>query len=209
MFLAGLGIHWVVYALVLLILMKAQGWRVSMIALLGSTALATALAQIPVAGPFVATAALVLWIWKASGSDLIDSVFSVVIAGALMFAFQLFVLTALMGDLRLSWGNPGDAEPLDPDAILEVPAANSWDGPRGDEKALLYLKGITLSSHQNMVLIGSGTAHYPFTNGEHAIIRSPKGRLTVLCESIQTNEAVVRVDLNDRKYRLTLVLHKD
>lgn len=209
MLLASLGIYWTVYALVLLILMKAQGWRVSMAALFGGTALATALAQVPVVGPFVATAALVICIWRASGSDLTDSLFSVVIAGALMFAFHLFVLSALMGDLRVSWGDRDDTEPFDPDAILEFPAAQAWDGPRGEDKALLFLKGITLSSNQNMVLIGSGTAYYPFTHGEAAIIRSPQGRLAVLCESINTNEVVVRVDLKDRKYRLTLVLPTD
>lgn len=209
MLLASVGIYWAVYAVVLLILMKMQGWRVSLFALLASTALATALAQIPVVGPYVATAVLVLCIWKASGSDLIDSLFSVVIAGALMFAFKLFVLTALVGDLRVSWGNAEGSEPVDPDAVLEVPAANSWDGPDGDEKSLLYLKGITLSSNKNVVLIGSGTAHYAFTAGERAVIPSPRGRLAVFCEAIHTNETVVRVDLKERKYRLTLVLHKE
>lgn len=202
---AHLGCYWVVYTLLLLILMRLLRWRVGLFPLLVSTALATGLAQIPVVGPWVATPVLVLCIWKASRSDLTDSLFSVVIAGAFMFAFQLLVLTALLGEVRLAWGDR-QLEPEDPTAIIEVPAAVAWDGPRGKDKALLYLKGITVSSNQTMVLIGSGTAHYPFTNGESAIIRSPKGRLAVFCESIDDEAAVMLVDWNDRKYRLTLLL---
>ena len=122
-----------------------------------------------------------------------------------LFGIPILLLAGL-GIYWVSWGNRGDTEPLDPGFILEVPAANSWDGPQGKDKALIFLKGVTLSSNANMALIGSGTAYYPFTNGEAAVIRSPQGRLAVLCESINTNEVVVRVDLKERKYRLTLLL---
>lgn len=196
----ALGIYWVVYSLVLFVLMKLQGWHVSPMALLSSTALATALTRIPMVGPYIGTAVLALCIWKASGSDLTDSVFSVVIAGALMFAFQIFALTALMGQLNL--GSMAEEE-FDPNEIVEVPAAGSWTA--GGSDPLLYLKGITLSSNGHLVLVGSGTANYSFTSGERAAVDSPKGRLTVLCESIKTNEVIMKVEWKGRQYRVPLV----
>ena len=56
-----------------------------------------------------------------------------------------------------------------------------------------------------MVLVGSGTANYSFTNGEMKIVKSPKGRLVVLCELIRTNEVIMKIDLNDRQFRVPLV----
>jgi len=200
----SMGIYWVVYSVVLLVLMKVQGWQVGMIAMLGSTALATALGQIPVVGPFVGTAVLAICIWKASGSDLTDSIFSVVIAGALMFMFQMFALTALMGNISPAWLEK-EAPVLSADGFVEVEPTASWQGPDNKGDALLFLKGITLSSNQHMVLVGSGTAHYPFTNGEITTIPSPKGRLVVECEAIETNAVSMIVDLKGVKYRLTLI----
>ena len=132
----AMGIYWAVYSVVLFTLMKVQGWQVGPLALLGSTALATALAQVPIVGPYVGTAVLAVCIWKASGSDFIDSVFSVVIAGALMFAFQIFALTALMGQLDLD--RFGEREG-DPDEVVEVAATEVW-APSGKEP-MLYPEG--------------------------------------------------------------------
>jgi hypothetical protein len=196
----SMGIYWVVYSLVLFILMKVQGWHVGPLALLGSTALATALAQIPIVGPYVGTAVLAVCIWKASGSDFIDSIFSVVIAGALMFAFQIFALTALMGELDLDRFGAMEG---DPDEIVEVAATEVW-APSGKEP-MLYLKGITLSTNGNMVLVGSGSAHQSFTNGEIAAINSPEGRLTVRCDQILSNEVIMHVEWKDRQYRVPLL----
>ena len=196
----GMGIYWVVYSLVLLTLMKMQGWHVGPVALLGSTALATVLAQAPLVGPYLGTAVLAFCIWKASGSDLIDSVFSVVIAGALMFAFQIFALTALMGQLGLDRFEQAEAGPGD---IVEVAATEVW-APSGKEP-MLFLKGITLSTNGNMVLVGSGSAHQSFTNGEIAAIDSPEGRLIVRCERIMSDEVIMHVEWKDRQYRVPLL----
>jgi hypothetical protein len=196
----AMGIYWAVYSVVLFTLMKIQGWHVGPLALLGSTALATALAQIPFVGPYVGTAVLAVCIWKASGSDFIDSVFSVVIAGAIMFAFQIFALTALMGQIDLD--QFGEMQG-DPDEIVEVAATEVW-APSGKEP-MLYLKGITLSTNGNMVLVGSGSAHQSFTNGEIAAINSPEGRLAVRCESIASNEVIMHVEWKDRQYRVPLL----
>ncbi|MCL4180346.1 MAG: hypothetical protein KJ072_21700 [Verrucomicrobia bacterium] len=196
----AMGIYWVVYSLVLFTLMKFQGWHVGPVALLGSTALATALAQVPLVGPYLGTAVLAVCIWKASGSDFIDSVFSVVIAGAIMFAFQIFALTALMGQLGLDRFNQAA---VDPDDIVEVAATEVW-APSGKEP-MLYLKGITLSTNGNMVLVGSGSAHQSFTNGEIAAIDSPEGRLIVRCEQIMSNEVIMHVEWKDRQYRIPLL----
>jgi hypothetical protein len=195
-----LGVYWVVYSLVLFVLMKMQGWHVGPAALLGSTALATILAQIPFAGPYVGTAVLAICIWKASRSDLTDSIFSVVIAGAIMFAFQIFAMTALLGKLEIGTMVEEEGEP---GTLVEVEATDSWT--MGGKDPVLYFKGITLSTNGHMVLVGSGTANHSFTNGERKIIKSPKGRLTLLCELIRTNEVIMKVDWNDRQFRVPLV----
>jgi hypothetical protein len=204
--LIGLGIYWVVYSLVLFLLMKVQGWHVGPIALLGSTALATLLAQIPFVGPFVATAALTICMWKASGSDLTDSMFSVVIAGALMFAFNIFVVTALMGNLDII--GLGEEEGESFDEVVEIAKTSSWSGPRGDKEKLLFLKGITVSSNQTMVLVGSGTANYSFTNGEQQMISVDKQRARVRCDNIGSNEVLMSMELDGRNYRIPLVLQE-
>ncbi len=196
------GIYWVAYSLVLFLLMRVQGWRVGPMALLGSTALASALSQIPVVGHYVGTAVLVLCIWKASQSDLTDTVFSVVIAGALMLAFKIFALTALMGQLSPGWLKEVE-EREEPAEVVQVEATRSWS--LGGKEPLLYLKGITLSTNGHMVLVGSGGSNHSFTNGEVKRIPVTGGRLVVECELIRSNEVIMRVDYRDQQFRVPLV----
>lgn len=195
-----LGIYWAIYAFVLFLLMRLQGWRVGPVPLLVSTGLATLVAQIPVFGPFFGTAVLALCIWKASRSPLRDSLLSVVIAGALMFAFQVFALTALMTRLGIAPIGEGASKAK---RVIEVAAAVSWNAGGGEP--LLYFKGITVSSNGLMVLVGSGTENYSFTAGEMGAVDSPKGRLIVKCESVRTNEVILRIDWKRRRYRVPLV----
>jgi hypothetical protein len=93
---------WLIYTSLLWLMIKIQKMQFNWLGLLGSSAAATALGYIPVVGPYVGWAVLVLCLWKVTHADIApDVLFTVSIAGALMFCVNLFVLGALMGDLSI------------------------------------------------------------------------------------------------------------
>lgn len=100
--------HWLVYTALLWIMIKIQKLNYNLPGLLGSSLLATALDQIPVVGIYLGFAVLVFCIWKCTGAEISpDVLFTVGVAGALMFCVNLFLLGSLMGDLR---GSPALAD---------------------------------------------------------------------------------------------------
>src|SRR5437867_1694011 len=85
------------------IMIKLQKLDYNVLGLLGAAALASGLDMIPLAGHYIAVPVLYLCIAKVTRADLYpDAVFTVVIAYALMFAMNVFLIGALMGDLRPS-----------------------------------------------------------------------------------------------------------
>ena len=104
--------------LALWIMIKIQKLDYSFIGLLGTAALGSGLDMIPYAGHYLAVPALYFCTWKMTRSDLFpDAVFTVVVAYALMFCMNLFLLGALMGDLRPSPGSD-DESTLETDMVL-------------------------------------------------------------------------------------------
>jgi len=111
---------WVVYTALLWIMIQLQKMQYNWLGLLGSSALATALGFIPVVGPYIGWAALVLCLWKVTHADIApDVLFTVSIAGALMFCVNLFVIGALMGNLGLAGAlaDVDDDEGMDADGF--------------------------------------------------------------------------------------------
>jgi Tfp pilus assembly protein PilP len=84
-------------------MIKIQKLDYNFLALVGTAALGSGLDMIPYFGHYIAVPALYICIWKTTRSDLFpDAVFTVVVAYALTFCMNLFVIGALMGDLRPS-----------------------------------------------------------------------------------------------------------
>jgi hypothetical protein len=110
---------WLVYTALLWVMIRVQSLNYNWLGLLGSSLLATGLGYIPVVGPYVAWAALVLCLWKVTQADIApDVLFTVTIASALMFCVNLFVIGALMGDIRVhpaDFAAAGDDDSDDPE----------------------------------------------------------------------------------------------
>ena len=92
--------HWLVYTALLWMMIKLQNLNYNVLGLLGSSLLASALDYIPVVGCYIGWAALVICLWKCTGADIApDVLFTVGVAGALMFCVNLFAIGWLMGNL--------------------------------------------------------------------------------------------------------------
>ncbi len=109
------------------IMIKLQKLNCNPFALLGSAALACALDNIPYVGWEISAVALLLCITKAIGArTFTDAIFTTGISYALMFCFNLFVLSVLLGDLRHGHGLQVRARtPESPEAVENGPATNS------------------------------------------------------------------------------------
>ncbi|HTD68291.1 MAG TPA: hypothetical protein VK846_17335 [Candidatus Limnocylindria bacterium] len=98
----GLG-KWLIYTGLLWLMIKIQKLNYNLLGLFASSLLATGLGYIPLVGQYVGWAVLVLCLWKCTGADIApDVLFTVGVAGALMFCVNLFAIGALMGSLALA-----------------------------------------------------------------------------------------------------------
>jgi hypothetical protein len=107
--LVGLLIYFSVQTVFLLaalwVMIKVQKLNYNFLGLLGAAALASGIKLIPL--PFhiadiISCTVLLFCISKVTGAEYIDVKFTVVVGYALMFAVNMFLLGALMGDLRPS-----------------------------------------------------------------------------------------------------------
>jgi hypothetical protein len=97
----GTFVQWVIYTALLWGMIKIQKLNYNLPGLLGSSLLATLIGLIPIVGPYLGWGVLVICLWKCTGADIApDVLFTVGIAGALMFCFNLFLFGSLMGELR-------------------------------------------------------------------------------------------------------------
>jgi len=97
---AGFFINAVILLIALLIMLKIQKMDFNWLWLIGAALLATFLDGIPVVGHPLAIVSLLLNIYFMSKSEYIDTLFTVSVGYAVKFTLNLFLLTALMGDLR-------------------------------------------------------------------------------------------------------------
>ncbi len=99
----GIGIQTVFLTIALWIMLKVQGFDRNIFGLIGAAALGCAIDRIPYVGWEISGVVLLLCITKLiHARTFTDAIFTVVIAYAITFAFNMFVITALIGDLRPS-----------------------------------------------------------------------------------------------------------
>ena len=90
-------IKWLVYTGLLWLMIKLQKLQYNALGLFGSSALATLLNFVPVVGCYLSWVALLLCLWKVTRASIVpDVVFTVAIAGAIMFVLNLWAFTALI-----------------------------------------------------------------------------------------------------------------
>src|SRR5258708_35978805 len=92
------------------IMLKLQKLEYNVPGLFGAAALASALDMIPYVGHYLSVGVLLFCMTKVTRSDYVDVLFTVFVGYALMFGMNLFLLGALLGDLRPSANKD---EPMD------------------------------------------------------------------------------------------------
>jgi hypothetical protein len=162
--------------------------------LLGSAALASGLDMIPHIGHLLAVPVLYFCIWKVTRSCIFpDAAFTVVIAYALKFCVNLFILGMLMGNLRPS-ENDGDesaaqapATETQPVTVAQksVPDAVTNSAPTADAneaEAIVQqfsIKGITRNADKSSLTLQSGKKTYTIFLGQLASVQTDDGLVSV------------------------------
>jgi hypothetical protein len=214
--LIGAAAKWLIYTALLWIMIKVQKLNYSVLGLLASSAAATLFDFIPVVGPFISYVVLVLCLWKCTKADIFpDVIFTVTIAGALMFCTNLWLLGAMIGNLR--------PDPLKAEARMDVQMQQNADAVSGSDEipsppkpekpakpapakpppAGFKLKGVSLRSSKPMALIAAGKGIYTITAGESTPVSSPHGRLKVFCDEITASSVTITID-DGEKVKLSL-----
>jgi len=108
------GIQTVFLVAGLWIMIKIQKFDYNVLGLIGSAILASGLDMIPYFGHYLSVSVLLLCIRKAIVADsYTDALFTVGIGYALMFCMNLFLLGALMGDMKPLTPVKADSKPAD------------------------------------------------------------------------------------------------
>jgi len=223
--------QWIIYTALLWGMIKVQRLNYNFLGLLGSSLLATALGYIPVVGTYVGWAALVICLWKCTKADIApDVLFTVAVAGALMFCVNLFAIGWLMGNLHtlspllasahgaeqdepemegeLDRAETGDAKPA---LLAGTPWTNKTNASARpaavsavsrELKGQLTVKGISLGAAQKSVMIGHGKEIHDVRPGEGFTIQSEKGLVTLVCQEITISG--VTLTANGAPFTLTL-----
>jgi hypothetical protein len=197
--LGNLG-SWLIYTGLVWGMIKVQRLNYNVLGLFASTGLAVLVSWIPWVGWKLSYPVLLFCLWKCTGEDIVpDILFTVGVAGALMFAVNLFVIGALMGDIRPS---AAFARDMDESALVEVQEepeqapTNAPAKPRpAQTPAGLNLKGVSVNAGNSLAMIGSGNQLFTIGIGEGFTMRSPQGPLKVRCEEIHRDH--VLLSLND------------
>ncbi|MFO1476737.1 MAG: hypothetical protein U1F98_08810 [Verrucomicrobiota bacterium] len=221
------GIQAVFLFLALWIMIKVQKLNCHYGGLIGTAALASGLEMVldyylgvSISTPIVC-AVLCLCIWKVTGGDQVDVLFTVAVGGALVFGMNLWLLGALMGDLRPSAHRhlvaaaretaDDSADPDDAPALTNLSLALSTNA--APSRALsatnlvaapvkstnnivrhLALKGLTRHATHSMLIVDTGLRAYTIVLGETVTMDTPAGTGIVKFEKLASSTVTLTVD---------------
>lgn len=202
--LIGWAIRTVVLMVVLWIMIKLQKLDSFFLGLLGSAALGAALDMVPYFGHYLAVPVLYLCIWKVTQAAYIDAVFTVAVGYALMFAMQVFLLTALLPPIHPL----ADDNPLKPQRLrVAEPVPSFVEGPdtKHPVKAVrktadewlreIVFKGATENGNKSMLLISAaGTNFYQLKLNEMVEVHTAGGACRMRLVNLSENWANVEVN---------------
>jgi hypothetical protein len=198
------------------IMLKLQKLEYNVPGLLGAAALASAIDMIPFVGHPVAVGVLLFCMMKVTRSDYVDVMFTVFVGYALMFGMNLFLLGALLGDLRPSARESDGMEAMEqydqetePDEAMvpDEPDAKPPPAPASSSKAAeeastkeqpstasgFSLKGLTKNAQNSVAMVHTGTKTYTIGVGETLSMDTPKGKVSVKLETVNDNSVVLSI----------------
>lgn len=222
-------VQWLVYTGLLWGMIKIQKLNYHPAGLFASSLLATLVAMIPYAGGYLAYAVLLLCLWKCTGAEIVpDVVFTVCIAGALMFCFNLFAIGAMMGKLRPDLGADGHAgmafgmedsfnegmetpdagdESDDTDNVRPVRNGRQSKPLRKTPEVFatsaagphsLALKGVTVNAGRASALVFDGRRTQTIFEHEPFAVDFRSSRARLVCEKISRNGVLLVTDRGER-----------
>ncbi len=197
-------VKWMVYTGLLWGMIRVQNLNYNVAGLFASSLAATLVAMVPFVGGYLAYAVIVLCLWKCTGAEIVpDVIFTVCIAGALMFCFNLFAVGAVMGKLRPDLASDTQSEELwdgfvdasDDDGSSDDkektrPVANKTADRSGEPHGLVH-KGVTVNTarHSAMIFDGKRTQTVFAKEAFAADFRNGRARFT--CEHITRHGVVL------------------
>jgi hypothetical protein len=212
-------IHGTILLVLLWIMIKLQKLDYNFLGLLGSAALGSGLDMIPHFGHYLAVPVLYLCIWKATRSTIFpDAAFTVVVAYALMFCVNLFILGSLMGDLRpADKAMENDETPVPKLAVktnsivrtnavhpvVVAPPAPSAEELEAKKIAATFLiKGVTRNADQSSVTLQSGKKVYTIFLGESDVVMTGDGQISVQFKELGDHSVTLTIKEIDVKLPL-------
>jgi len=205
-------LHGAILLLLLWIMIKVQGLNYNFLGLLGSAALGSGLDMLPYFGHMLAVPVLYLCIWKVTQSSIFpDAAFTVVVAYALMFAVNVFLLSALMGDLRphdkeIAGGDNYQQEAVDespsagavesspPAPVTNAPTVSTVDAkPAQDIAKQFSIKGVTRNADKSAVTILSGKKTYTIFFGQLVSVQTTDGLVSVRFSDLGTDYVTLNI----------------
>ena len=217
----ALGIEFLVQSLFLVIalwiMLKIQKLDYHFGKLVGAAALASGLDMIPYVGHYIAVGVLLFTMTKVTRSDYTDVVFTVAVGYALMFGMNLFLLGAMLGDLRpsakpdetveaklLQQGreSDGDTEPALPEpepasavtsnapvTVAAQPVSKTTNSPASG----FSLKGLTSNGNKSLATISTGVKTYTIGLGESMPMQTANGKVTVTLEKVNAGSVILNI----------------
>ena len=199
--------HFVLLTVALWIMLKLQKLDYNFPALLGSAVLGGGLDMIPHFGHLLAVPVLYFCIWKMTRASMFpDAAFTVVIAYALMFAFNMLMLTALIGDLRpdLRADNQSQSATDHGTNLEETTILGTNTSPPGTNAAVisknaalaakdLTVKGVTRNGANSSVSIKAGTKTYFVGMDQATLITTDDGILSVRLAALGDSKLTLEV----------------
>lgn len=162
--------------------------------------------------------ALIICISKVTHADKVDVMFTIMVGYALMFAMNLWLFGALLGDLRPSAGNSRELDTvaeqqetneLDQTAIrTNQPATNAPARLAAQPKPakpvevttnLFSVKGIARNGSNSAVTIQTGKRTYTISLGESALTQTPKGLVSVRFKELGDGWVVLTINGEETK----------
>ena len=205
-------VRWFIYTALLWIMIKIQKLNYNFFGLMAVSAGAIAVSYIPWVGAYLAYPVLVFGLWKVTGADIVpDVVFTVAITRALMFCVNLFLLGALMGDLRPDLNASARteqeeehevAEEEEPEEAVQTKVTAKQftigDAHANPKAKHLALKGVSINPSQALAMLSDGKSFHTLGTGEVFQARSPQGSDTVRVEEIHRSHVILTINDQDR-----------
>jgi len=232
-YLIEFGVQAVFMMAALWMMIKIQSLDYTFLGLVICGALSSAIDVIPHFGHYLAVPTLYVCVARMTRADIFpDAVFTVVVAYALTFCMNLFLLSALIGDLRPSANeqpeetvagvtsetDKQDAFAAVPDdspmfmksnatsvvALAEKPGTKPKTGSQLSEATLasISLKGLNLGAERPSAVLSDGKRTFTLDVGESRSLPTSDGMVLVKCERVAEHTAFLT--LNGEPLRLTM-----